>query len=450
MARESRAASPFIRVTPPGPKARRMVERDRKVVSHSYTRSYPLVVDYARGMTVTDVDGNRYLDFTSGLGTNPLGHANPKILCAINTQARRLVHVSGTDFYYEPQILLAERLAELAPGGAPKRTFFSNSGAEAIEAALKLARFHTRRPYFLSFYGGFHGRTLGALSVSASKVKHRRSFAPLLPQVAHTPYADCYRCPLNLKYPQCDVACVTMIRDTLFRHVVPPEEVAGIVVEPIQGEGGYIVPPPKFHSRVIQLAHEFGMLYIADEVQTGFGRTGRLFGLEHFDVAPDILVLSKGMGGGMPIGATVAPSSIMTWDAGAHANTFGGHPISCATSLVTLEELRKGLMKSVEEVGEYALARLREMKERRGLIGDVRGKGLMIGVELVKDRVTKERAVAERDAVIQGCFEKGLLLLGAGTNVIRLLPPLVARRAHVDRALGILEETIAEVEKKGA
>jgi len=441
---------PKLKGIPPGPVARRWVERDEEVISRSYTRIYPLVIERAEGNLVFDVDGNCFLDFTSGVGTNPLGHCHPKVVEAIRQQTGKFIHLSGTDFYYPAQVRLAERLAAVAPGSGPKRTFLSNSGTEAIEAAIKLARHHTRRSHFIAFYGGFHGRTMGALSLTASKTVQRQFFGPFMPEVTHVPFGYCYRCPYNLKYPECNIACVDAIKDTVFRHVISPEEVAAIVVEPIQGEGGYVVPPPEYHSRLHALAKEYGILYVADEVQTGMGRTGKMFASEHFGVVPDILALAKGIASGMPLGATVAPSKIMNWGPGAHANTFGGHPISCETALVTMDLLLNGVMSNVNMVGNYIQDRLQKMQKSHRLIGDVRGKGLMVGVELVRDRETKEMAIRERSQVIQRCFQKGLLILGCGQNVIRFMPPLVIGRQEVDTALSIFEEVLTEVEKQGS
>lgn len=440
---------PKVKGVLPGPKARVWVERDEEVISRSYTRVYSLVIERAQGNLVYDVDGNCFLDFTSGVGTNPLGHCHPKVVEAIREQIEKFIHLSGTDFYYPSQIKLAERLSTVTPGPGPKQTFLSNSGTEAIEAAIKLARHHTHRSHFIAFYGGFHGRTMGALSLTASKPVQRKSFAPFLPGVIHVPYGYCYRCPYNLKYPDCNIACVEAIKDTVFRHVVSPEEVAGIVVEPIQGEGGYVVPPPEYHQRLHELAQEYGILYIADEVQTGMGRTGKMTASEHYGVIPDIVALAKGIASGMPLGATVAPSRIMDWGPGAHANTFGGHPISCETALVTIDLLLSGIMNNVTMISHYMMDRLHWMQKKHRLMGDVRGKGLMIGVELVRDRETKEMAVKERNQIIQKCFQKGLLILGCGQNVIRFMPPLMIGRQEVDTALSIFEEVLTEVEKQG-
>jgi 4-aminobutyrate aminotransferase len=422
------------------------VTRDLKALSQSATRIYPLVVEQASGAMVEDVDGNRYLDFTAGIAVVATGHSHPKVIAAIRKQAERFLHMSGTDFYYPAQVKLAEAMDRIAPGTGPKRTFFSNSGAEAMEAAFKLARYRTRRPLTLAFQGAFHGRTMGALSLTGSKAAQRRHFSPLVPGVTHVPYANCYRCPYGLTYPSCKMHCVTVIRDQYFKSVVPPEDVAAIVVEPIQGEGGVVVPPPEFHSMLAELAHEFGILYVVDEVQTGMGRTGKMFACEHWGITPDIMAVGKGIASGLPMGATVASVDVMTWPAGSHANTFGGNPTACEAALVTIELLEEKLVANAEAVGGYLLRELRKLQSRHRLIGDVRGKGLMIGIECVRDRETKEMAIEERNDIVQRCFRKGLLLLGAGQSVIRLVPPLMITKRDADVALEILDVVLAEVE----
>ncbi len=431
----------------PGPEAKKVLEKDQKFVSQSYTRVYPLVVKRAQGVMVEDVDSNRFLDFTSGIAVCNTGHCHPRIVDAIHRQAEQFIHMSGTDFYYDVQSTLAQKLGEITPGPKEKRVFFGNSGAEAIEAALKLARYHTKRPRVLAFLGAFHGRTMGALSLTASKVIHERGFSPLVPGITHIPYAYCYRCPYHLQYPKCDIACVEWIREDLFKRSIPPEEVAAIFVEPIQGEGGYIVPPPEFHQRLYGLAKEFGILYVTDEVQTGMGRTGRMMAIEHWAVVPDIIALAKGIASGMPLGATVSQTEVMDWVPGSHASTFGGNPISCQAALTTIELLVEGLVEHAAKMGDYLLNELKKFQERFEIIGDVRGKGLMIGIELVKDRITRKKAIEERNSVIQYCFEKGLLILGCGENVIRLVPPLIITENEANTALTILEEVLKKVEK---
>jgi len=439
---------PSIVTELPGPEARRILKGDQKFVSQSYTRVYPLVVKKAKGVWVEDVDGNQFLDFNSGIAVCNTGHCHPRVVEAIHIQAEQLIHMSGSDFYYEAQSALAAKLAEITPGPKEKKVFFGNSGAEAIEAALKLARFHTKRPFILAFLGAFHGRTMGALSLTASKAIFEKGFSPLVPGVTHVPYPYCYRCPYHHhKYPGCSVACVEWIREDLFKRSIPPEEVAAIFVEPIQGEGGYVVPPPEFHKKLYDLAKEFGILYVADEVQSGMGRTGKMMAIEHWGVSPDIFALAKGIASGMPLGAMVSQSEVMDWVRGSHASTFGGNPISCQAALATIKLLEEGLIQNAAIQGEYLLNHLRGLQKQFHLIGDVRGKGLMIGIEMVRDKKTKEKAIEERNAVIQGCFEKGLLLLGCGENVIRFSPPLIITQRETDIALTILEEVLKKVEK---
>lgn len=439
---------PSIVTELPGPEARKVLEKDQKYVSQSYTRIYPLVVKRAMGVMVEDVDSNRFLDFTSGIAVCNTGHCHPEVVEAIKSQSEQFIHMSGTDFYYDVQSTLAQKLGQITPGPKEKRVFFGNSGAEAIEAALKLARYHTKRPRVLAFLGAFHGRTMGALSLTASKVIHERGFSPLVPGITHIPYAYCYRCPYHLQYPRCDVNCVDWIREDLFKRSIPPEEVAAIFVEPIQGEGGYIVPPLEFHQKLYELAKEFGILFVADEVQTGMGRTGKMMAIEHWGVVPDIIALAKGIASGMPLGATVSQAEVMDWVPGSHASTFGGNPISCQAALTTIKLLEEGLIQNAAKIGDYLLEKLKELQKQFEWIGEVRGKGLMIGVELVRDRETREKAIEERNQVIQACFEKGLLILGCGENTIRLIPPLIITRHEADTALMILEEVLRKVEKK--
>jgi 4-aminobutyrate aminotransferase len=436
---------PSILTELPGPEAKKVLEKDRQFISQSYTRVYPLVVKRAQGVWVEDVDANRFLDFSSGIAVCNTGHCHSKIVAAIQRQAEQLIHMSGTDFYYDAQSNLAEKLAGIAPGQKEKRVFFGNSGAEAIEAALKLARYHTKRSRIIAFLGAFHGRTMGALSLTASKVIQEKGFFPLVPGITHVPYAYCYRCPAHSTYPGCGCACVDWIREDLFKRSLPPEEVAAIFVEPIQGEGGYIVPPMEFHQKLFKLARDFGILFVVDEVQSGMGRTGKMFGIEHWGLTPHIIAIAKGIASGMPLGAMVSQSEVMTWIPGSHASTFGGNPISCQAALTTIELLQGGLVENAASLGEYILGQLRGLQKRYPLIGDVRGRGLMIGVELVRDPVTKEKAIEERGKVIQACFERGLLILGCGENVIRLIPPLIITREEADTALTILEEVLHKI-----
>ena len=433
-----------LKGTPPGEFAKRWVERDDAVISPSYTRSYPLVVESASGCIITDVDRNRFLDFTSGIAVAATGHCHPKVVRAIRAQAGRLIHMSGTDFYYPQQILLGERLSELTGGN--RKVFLTNSGTESTEAAIKLARFTTKRPYLISFVGGFHGRTLGALSLSASKPIHRKGFGPLVPGVLHAPYPNPYRPPAGIAKEDCSDFVLSWIRDQIGR-LIPLEEVAAIFVEPIQGEGGYIVSPPDFLIRLADLAREFGIVLVVDEIQSGIGRTGKMFAYEHAGVTPDVILIAKGIASGLPLGAMVARGSLMTWESGAHANTFGGNPIACEAAMVTLDLVENGLMQHAEKMGRMILSRLRQMQKEHRIIGDVRGLGLMIGIELVRDRSTKEPATEERNEVIKRCFERGLLLLGCGASTIRFVPPLIIKNAEAEEALAIFEGVLTEVEE---
>ncbi|MBW3538802.1 MAG: acetyl ornithine aminotransferase family protein [Planctomycetes bacterium] len=427
----------------PGPKARRWIELDRQFLSPSYTRPYPLVVARGQGAMIEDVDGNRFLDFTAGIAVCSTGHCHPRVVDAVAQQSERLLHMSGTDFYYEPEIELAQKLAEIAPGKAPKRVFFTNSGTESIEAALKLARRHTGRQYAIAFLGAFHGRTMGALSLTASKSVQKRGFGPLVPGIVHVDYPNPYRSACDDQDLTLD-CCLERI-ETLFARSLPPEEVAAIFVEPIQGEGGYIVPPPEFHRRLKALAERHGILYVVDEVQTGMGRTGTMFAVEQFGVEPDILCLAKGIASGLPLGAIVARADVMDWPSGSHASTFGGNPVACAAALETIALLEEELIANARRVGELLLRRLGELKLAHELIGDVRGRGLMIGVELVRDRQTKERAGDECRAVIQHCFRNGLLLLTCGENTLRLCPPLVIDETQAETAVALIDHALREI-----
>jgi 4-aminobutyrate aminotransferase len=435
-------SAPVIKTPLPGPKAKAIIERDGKVVSPSYTRSYPFVMARGSGATVEDVDGNVFLDCAAGIAVNSTGHSHPDIVAAIVDQAQKFLHMSGTDFYYEPQVRLGEAMDAIAPFSGPKRSFFSNSGTEAVEAAVKLARYHTKRYGIIAFLGSFHGRTLGSLSLTSSKAIQRKGFGPPLGGVYHAPFANCYRCPVGLQPDGCDAACLAFIDEQILVHLVSPDEVAAVVVEPIQGEGGYLVPPVHFLERLRELTTKHGMLLVADEVQSGMGRTGRMFAIEHFGVEPDVVTVAKGVASGMPLGVTTARSEIMGWPPGAHASTFGGNPVSCAAALATITLLRDRLMANAEEVGAHLMQGIQALEEKHAVIGDVRGKGLMIGIELVKDRQTKERAIKERDRLVDECFKRGLLVLGAGRNALRLSPPLVLTKAEADTAVRIIDESL--------
>jgi 4-aminobutyrate aminotransferase len=431
----------------PGPIARRIIERDQAVLSPSYTRCYPLVMKRGEGAIVEDVDGNRFLDFNAGIAVVATGHSHPRVVEAIRKQAADFLHMSGTDFYYESMVELAEKLAALVPGGKRRRVYFGNSGAEAVEAALKMARYHTGRDKFIAFFGAFHGRTMGALSLTGSKVTQRRGFGPMLP-VQHVPYAYCYRCAYGKQPDTCNVECVSVIEERLFKTILPAEEVAAIVVEPIQGEGGYLVPPAKFHEELRRLADKYGILLIHDEVQSGMGRTGRMFASEHFSVSPDIVTIAKGIASGMPLSATVANAEVMNWPPGAHASTFGGNPVSIASALTTIELLEESLMQNAAVMGAYLVDRMRNWPRRFRHVGDVRGLGLMIGVEIVHDQVTRERAPELRDRLEMLAFERGLLILGCGPNSLRLCPPLVITRDQADFAVETLEQCLQLLEDR--
>src|ERR1039457_1521372 len=429
----------------PGPRAKTIMERDARAVSSSYTRGYPLVVESAAGAMVQDVDGNRFLDFNAGIAVVATGHCHPRVVEAIQKQAARLIHMSGTDFYYEELVALAEKLAEIAPGETPRRVSFGNSGAEAIEGSIKLARYATGRDKIIAFLGGFHGRTLGALSLTASKAVQRRHFGPLLPGVVHAPYPYCYRCPFGREPESCAVECVKHIEDTLLKTISPAEETAAIVVEPVQGEGGYVVPPRKFFDELARVAQQNGILLIFDEVQSGMGRTGKMWAAEHFGAVPDILAVAKGIASGMPLGATVARADLMTWPPGAHASTFGGNPVACAAALVTIELLQQELVENARAMGAILMERMRQWPARFPMVGDVRGLGLMLGIEMVRDQTTREKAPAWRDRAVTLAFERGLLVLGAGDNTLRLCPPLVITRDQCDFALDTLEACLKQV-----
>ena len=434
--------APDIRTDLPGPHASAEVARDVELISPSYTRAYPFVMDHGKRVWVWDVDGNKFLDLTAGIAVTSVGHSHPRVVEAIREQAGKFLHMSGTDFYYELQVELAERLDEISPGDAPKRTFFCNSGAESVEGAIKLARYATGRPRVISFIGAFHGRTMGALSVTGSKPIHREGFAPLMPGVIHVPYGYCYRCPINLTYPECDIACLDWIENEVFTHLTPPDEVAAVIVEPIQGEGGYVVPPPGFFEKLREICDNYGIVLIADEVQSGIARTGRWWGIEHWGVTPDIICSAKGIANGMPLGAIIAPRETMHWPPGAHASTFGGNPVSCAAALATLDVIEEEeLLENATRMGERFIAGLDELAAEHDIIGDVRGKGLMVGVELI-DPITGEPAPALRGRIIQKCFERGVLMLGAGKNVVRFMPALNITAEEVDLGLQIFADAL--------
>jgi 4-aminobutyrate aminotransferase len=435
---------PFIQTELPGPKARRMVERDERVTSPSYTRVYPLVVARGEGVMIEDVDGNRFLDFNAGIAVCSTGHCHPRVVEAINKQAANLLHMSGTDFYYPAELELAEKLTQITPGKFAKRVFFTNSGTEAVEAAFKLARYHSKRQNMIAFYGAFHGRTMGAVSLTASKVTHRRGFGPLVPGVIHVPYADCRGG--NHKLSAGGPGTIELIEKTLFRKEVAPDEVAAIFVEPIQGEGGYLVPPPDFHRELRALCDRHGILLVVDEIQSGMGRTGKMCAIEHWGVEPDIVCLAKGIASGLPLGAIVARAELMDWPPGAHASTFGGNPVACAAALETIALLEEELMENATRQGNFLLAELAKLKRTQPMIAEVRGKGLMIGFDIVAADGSPAPEEAER--LVQMCFHKGLLLLRCGESAIRICPPLVVTQEHCETALSIMTECLDEMSGK--
>ena len=431
----------------PGPRARAIIDRDAAVLSPSYTRSYPLVAARGFGAMIEDVDGNRFLDFNAGIAVASTGHCHPGVVAAIARQAGSLIHMSGTDFYYENMVELAEKLAASAPGGLPRRVYFGNSGTEAIEAAIKLARYATGREKIIAFYGSFHGRTMGSLSLTASKSVQRKGFGSLLSGVFHAPYPNPYRAMPGQSAEECAAASIRYIEDQLFRAVAAPEDVAAIFVEPVQGEGGYVFPPKLFFVELQRIASRHGILLVADEVQCGMGRTGKMWASEHYGFVPDILCSAKGIASGMPLSAVIARADVMSWKPGAHASTFGGNPVAVAAALATLELLETRLIRNASEVGAHMLQRMAQWPARFRHVGEVRGLGLMIGIEIVRDRESKDRAPDLRDHVVNDAFTRGLLILGAGQNVIRLSPPLVITRQQADFAMETLEECLAGLER---
>ncbi len=437
---------PLIKTAIPGEKAKQLISMDEKYMM-TCTKTSPIAVERASGIVLEDVDGNLLYDFTSGVGVCNTGHCHPKVISAIKDQCEKLLHYAGTDYYYHSQSFLLEKIAHLGPVHQQKKVFFTNSGAEAIEAAIKLSRFYTKRTEFMAFLGAFHGRTMGALSLTGSKRVHKKGFSPTMPGVHHIPYAYCYRCPYHLKYPDCDIYCADVIEETYFTRTIDPENIAAFFIENIQGEGGYIVPPKEFLHKIKKMCEKYGILYVSDEIQSGFGRTGKFFATEHFDIVPDIIAMAKGMGSGMPIGGIQFDAKLDFPHEGAHSNTFGGNPVCCAAALATIELLQDGLIENAKMVGEYFHEGLLELKNKHEVVGDVRGIGLMQGIELVKDKSSKEKAPKLRDLIIDTAISKGLVSIGCGTNSIRYIPPLMIRKEEIDIALNILDESIDEASK---
>ena len=432
----------------PGPKAKSLIERDQKVISPSYPRGYPFVMDHGKGVYVWDVDGNRFLDFAAGIAVNSTGHSHPAVVKAIQEQAEKFIHISS-DFYHPKWIELAEYLNRIAPFEEEAIIFVTNSGTESVESALKLARYYTHRSQFIAFLGGFHGRTHGSVTLTASKPHYHQGFYPLMNGVTHIPYPDPYHPVLHM-LPGEDVgdAVIRYLEEDILGHLIPYQEVAGIIIEPIQGEGGYIVPPPGFFPRLREICNRYGILLIADEVQSGIGRTGKWWAIENFNTEPDIVTTAKGIASGVPFGAMIARKSITTWKKGSHGNTFGGNPLACAAALTTLDLIEKEYMQNAAEVGKYCLGGLKDLQAKHPSIGEVRGIGLMIGIEFVQDRASHEPAEKLRDLVVDRAFELGLLTLGCGSSTIRVSPPLCITKAEIDEGLAILEQAISYAESR--
>ena len=440
------AVGPKIKTALPGPNAKRVLAGDEKYISPSYTRSYPLVAQSGKGIVVTDVDGNEFFDFSAGIAVTSTGHCHPKVVAAIQKQAAELIHMSGTDFYYESMVTLGERLSKIAPMPGPHKIYYGNSGTEAVECALKLARYHTKRQHVIAFLGAFHGRTMGALSLTASKPQQRRRFGPPPPGVTHIQYPDVYR--YSNGDPDFALKCARYIEERLFKTVLPPEEVAAIFVEPVQGEGGYVPAPTEFMQELRRICDKHGIMLVCDEVQSGMGRTGKYWAVQHTGVHPDIITSAKGIASGMPLGVTITRADVMDWVPGSHASTFGGNPVCIAAALATLDVIeQERLLENATEVGSYMMKRMADWPSKHKLVGDVRGRGLMIGVELVKDKKTKEHASAERDRVVELAFERGVLFLGCGPSTVRISPGLVVSKDEADAAVETLEESISIVEK---
>ena len=435
-------------ITPlPGPKAQQIVERDGQVLSPSYTRDYPLVVKRGRGAVIEDVDGNSFLDFAAGIAVVSTGHCHPEVVAAIQKQASELIHMSGTDFYYPNMVELAEKLASIAPGKGPKRVYFGNSGAEAVEAAIKLAKYHTKRDKLVAFHGAFHGRTMGALSLTASRAVQRKGFGTLLSGVFHMPYPDTYRGTYGIRPENASADCLSYLENELFRRRVDPDEVAGIFIEPVQGEGGYLPAPAEFLQGLEKICRKYGIMLVADEVQSGMGRTGKWWAVDYAGVEPDIICTAKGIASGMPLSAIITKASVMDWKPGAHASTFGGNPVCIAAALVTLGLIERGYMANAARMGEFIKRQTANWPERHKIVGEVRGRGLMIGIEFVRDQKTKERAPDLRNRIVQMAFHKGLLVLGSGDTTLRLCPPLMIDEAQAEFAVRTLDGIITEIER---
>lgn len=447
--RRLRTGGQRIITPPPGPNARKLLARDKKVVSPSYPRDYPFVMERGQGAQVWDVDRNRFIDWAAGIAVNATGHSHPRLVRALQEQSEKFIHISS-DYYHESMVQLGERINEIAPMEEDVGVFFANSGTEAVEAAIKLARYATRRTRFLGFLGAFHGRSMGSLSFTASKFVQQERFFPTMPGVVHVPFPDPYRPVLDMhREGDYGDTVIDYIERVVFSTVLPPDEVAAVLVEPIQGEGGYVVPPPNFFPRLRQMCDRHGILLIADEIQSGVGRTGKWWAIQHWDVEPDIVCIAKGVASGMPLGLMAARQSVMKkWPSGAHGNTYGGNPLACVAALTTLDLIEDGMMENAAEMGEFILDALAEMQVRHPSLGDVRGRGLMIGVEFVQDKTSKEPAHDLRDDIVHLAFQNGLLLLGCGRSTIRIAPPLMIEQPLVEQGLEVFEEAVTAAEKK--
>lgn len=442
----SGAKYPKIVVTPPGPKTRELIREDEAYLPRSMVRCYPLAVESGSGCIIKDLDGNEFIDFNAGLGVLGVGHCHPKVVSAISDQTKKLLHYSFTDFYYRPIVDLGRELCKITPGDFSKKVFYCNSGAEAVEAAMKMTKWHTRNSLFLAYTGAFHGRTIGALSLTASKLVQRRHFFPLVPGVTHVPYPYCYRCPFHLSFPECDIWCVHFIDEEVLSKYVPPENVAAMFVEPIQGEGGYVVPPDDYFPRLRKILDKHNIILVDDEIQSGLGRTGKWFAMEHFNVIPEAVCIAKALGSGLPIGALVSKEEFMDWEGGSHASTFGGNPVACMAGLAVINAIREErLMENATKQGAHLLNRLKEMQRKYPIIGDVRGKGLMVGAEIIKDPETKQPGSEFAQEIMMKCYKRGLAIITAGKSTMRFLPPLVITRELLDAALDVLEGVIKEV-----
>jgi 4-aminobutyrate aminotransferase len=443
----SGATRPQIKTKLPGPNAQKALEADTRLMSPSYTRSYPLVARRGRGVVIEDVDGNLFLDFSSGIAVTSTGHCHPEVVAAIRKQAGELIHMSGTDFYYSLMTEFAERLSRIAPMPGPHKFYYGNSGAEAVECALKLARYHTRRQQVIAFYGAFHGRTMGALSLTASKPQQRRRFAPLVPGVTHIPFPNAYRAGVKgtAQEREHNVAAARFIEEKLFKTTLAAEEVAAIFVEPVQGEGGYLPAPPEFMQELRRICDQNGIMLVCDEVQSGVGRSGKWWAVEHTGVHPDMITVAKGIASGMPLSVCITRADIMDWVPGSHASTFGGNPVCIAAAMATLDVLEREGVANSQRMGAYISKCIADWPAKHAIVGDVRGRGLMIGVEIVKDQKSKTIAGPERDRIVELAFERGVLFLGCGENSIRIAPPLIVNQAQADTAIAVLEECIGIV-----